>query len=234
MTDSHERIDANLAPVDPSEETRAAIRAAVEESLEPVRALGLQTRVLLVAAAGVLALLVAVSSFGASGVGSLGLGEAPCNVQGCVAAIVVALTGTLALGISFNPSWRSRVAPRDKVALVAMLVAAWTFYVLAPHAGGGLGALLAVDGFAFGCGARALGAGLVAGGLMTWIWRRADPWTPRESGALIGAAAGCIGAAGVGIPCASAHIGHLAIGHWIVVPVLAIVGALMARRTLAP
>jgi hypothetical protein len=69
---------------------------------------------------------------------------------------------------------------------------------------------------------------------MMWVWRRADPWSPRVTGAFIGAASGCIATAGVSVACTMQHAGHLMLGHWLAVPLLALAGALVARRTLAP
>ncbi len=67
-----------------------------------------------------------------------------------------------------------------------------------------------------------------------WVWRKTDPWTPRLSGALIGACAGIIASTSVGIVCAAGHGGHVLVGHWLVVPLLAIAGFAVSRRVLAP
>lgn len=49
-----------------------------------------------------------------------------------------------------------------------------------------------------------------------------------------GVCAGTIASAGVGIPCPGEHGGHLLVGHWLAVPLLALFGALIGRRVPSP
>jgi hypothetical protein len=76
--------------------------------------------------------------------------------------------------------------------------------------------------------------GVIGGAAFMWVWRKTDPWTPRLSGAFIGVAAGVVSSAHVGIVCAGDHGGHLMVGHWLVVPLMALLGFLASRRVLAP
>jgi hypothetical protein len=87
---------------------------------------------------------------------------------------------------------------------------------------------------ALGCAARSLGVGAFVWLALAWIWRGSDPWSPRRSGAVLGAVVGCTSCAAVGIACLTEHAGHVVVGHWLAIPLLAALGALLARRVVAP
>ncbi|MEZ4441776.1 MAG: NrsF family protein [Polyangiaceae bacterium] len=211
----------------PSEATRDAIRRAVTADLRPVEILSVRRRMIYVLAAGVMCALLAVVSFGAAGIHGMSR-----QVVGVAVAGVVALLAALAIGGSFTPRGHALLGSSTRGLVVATLIVGWTIYLFSGMTDEALASAFA--GPAIGCWLRSLGAGILGGGVFMFIWRGTDPWTPRLSGALIGACAGTIASAGVGIPCPSVHGGHLLIGHWLAVPVLALLGALVARRVLEP
>lgn len=211
----------------PSEATRRAIRQAVLRDLEPVPAVSMGRRALYVLLAGMASALLVVVSYGGSGLEGLHRHLAATVVAGVVAGLAA-----LAIAGSFTPKLQARLGRSRRGLIVATLVTAWTLYIssgITEHA-----LTTAHIDPALGCGLRSLVAGLVGFGAFLYIFRRTDPWTPRVSGALIGACAGIITSAGVGIPCVTSHGGHLFLGHWLAVPVLALIGALVARRVLEP
>jgi hypothetical protein len=233
MTTSNEMSDEAIGALSiaddlsPSEATRDAIRRAVMADLEPGEVLSVKRRAAYVFAAGVASAALVVVSYGAAGVHGLAK-----HVVATVVAGVVAALAALAIGGSFTPSMQARLGRSSRGLFVASLIVAWTLYVFSGMTDQALGTAFA--GPALGCGLRSMLAGLLGCGAFMFIWRRTDPWTPRISGALIGGCAGTIASAGVGIPCAAEHGGHLLIGHWLAVPLLALFGALVARRVLAP
>jgi hypothetical protein len=211
----------------PSNDTRDAVRAAIVAELEPLEPMSVKKRALFVLGAAVASAALAVVSYG-----SMGLHGLAKNAVAVVVCGIVALLATLAIGGSYTEKGQQILGRNNRGLLVATLIVLWSLYLFAGMTDQALGTALA--GPAIGCGLRSLVAGALGGGAMMWVWRNTDPWTPRISGALIGACAGSIASAGVGIPCAAELGGHLLIGHWIAVPLLALVGWLAAPRILAP
>jgi hypothetical protein len=208
----------------PSDEIRDAIRDAVKADLKPVRALSIQVRALLALAIAVLASIVGFALFG-------GPSDASSSAPLRVGLVVVALS-VVAMVVAFTPRATGQANRSLKMASTAAVLLGWTAY-LALHCESGRLAC-ALEGPALVCAIRGLLIGLAGGGALFWLWRKTDPWTPRLSGALVGGASGAIAAATVSMMCGGVSAGHLAVGHWLVVPILAIMGALTARRVLAP
>ncbi len=219
--------DPSAPAGDPSARATEAILAAVRAQHAPVRPRSRGARGLLVAAGAALALGLAAPTFGMNLTGAV-----PDHERGALAAAAVTLLATLAIVGSFGPPGRTTLGPRGKLAALALLVSGWTAYLLViastPAPSG------TIPMAALACAMRSLVSGVFAGLAAVLAFRYADPWTPARSGALIGAAAGTIGAAGVGIGCGALDLGHLLVGHGLVVPLLAMVGALSARRLLMP
>lgn len=211
----------------PSEATREAIRRAVRADLKPVEAVSMNKRALFVLGVGVASASLVVISYG--GAGLKGLAK---HAVGTVVTAIVALLATLAIAGSFTPKLQDKLGRSQRGLLLATLLVAWTVYLASHITDQALGTALA--GPAIGCCLRSLLAGSIGCGAFLYIFRRTDPWTPRVSGALLGACAGTIASAGVGIPCPSETGGHLMVGHWLAVPLLALFGALVARRVLEP
>jgi hypothetical protein len=224
MNDIRDTVDA-VEVEGPSKAVGQAIQDAILADLEPVPARSLGARVGAVVGVVALGALLAVASFGATG-----FERAPTHLAQLGVLGAVTLVGVLALGASFAPFAQSRFGSREKGVLVALWVLGWALYLSSQSSGGSLS--LAEGGW--GCAVRGLAAGALAAVGMMWVWRRADPWSPRMTGAFIGAAAGCIASAAVGVVCTMPHAGHLMIGHWLAVPLLALGGALVSRRALAP
>ena len=211
----------------PSDATRQAIREAVHADLQPVEAVSMKKRALFVLGIGVASAMLAVISYG--GAGLQGLAK---HAASTVVTAVVALLATLAIAGSFTPTLQAKLGRSHRGLVLASLVVAWTVYLASNITDQALGTALA--GPAIGCCLRSLLSGLLGCSAFLYIFRRTDPWTPRISGALLGACAGTIASAGVGIPCPSETGGHLMVGHWLAVPLVALFGALAARRVLEP
>jgi hypothetical protein len=138
---------------------------------------------------------------------------------------------TVAVAICFAPAGRRVLGRGGHLALALTLVAGWSIFIATMLIGA-----TSFDFEATGlmCALRGGGGGLIAGAAMLWIWRKSDPWTPRASGAVVGAAAGCIATAAVGLACSLPEPGHIVLGHWAMVPLLALLGASLGRRVLRP
>jgi len=211
----------------PSEETGEAIRQAVRADMKPVRPTSVPARVAMVAGAALACGALVVISFGTAGFDGLR--------RNVIAVIITAVAAVLtALFVGGSLAWRSdgMNSKRGRALLVTTVIAGWSLYVLASITDEALGA--ALRWAAIGCSFRSVVAGLIGLGAMLWVWRKTDPWSPRISGALMGACAGSIASAGVGIPCPSDQGGHLMLGHWLAVPIVAAIGALVSKRVLAP
>lgn len=223
MTDDRDSLP-ELSFDGPSQETGRAIREAVAADLDKVAPRTLRTRTLhaLVVAAIVGALTIA--SFGPGALAHV-LDDPPTLFVGALITIATVLIATSAFAPRLKPLGRD-----TRGLVVAVGIAAWSLYLVST--------VSEVDwssiGTASGCAVRSLGAGIVGAAAFMWVWRKTDPWTPRLSGALIGVCAGIVASAHVGIVCAGAHGGHVLIGHWLVVPVLAACGFAFSRRVLAP
>ena len=211
----------------PSEAARRAIREAVMAEMEPVEAMPLVQRGLFVLGAAVATAALVVVSYG--GMGLVGITK---NAVASVVCIAVALLTALAIGGSFSEKGQQALGRSNRSVLVATIVVAWSLYLFSGMTDQALGTALA--GPAIGCMTRSIVAGALGCAAFMWIWRKTDPWTPRISGALLGACAGAIASASVGIPCAAEVGGHLFVGHWVAVPLLALGGALISRRVLQP
>lgn len=211
----------------PSDSTRDAIFAAVMKDLRPVRPLGLRTRAMMVLGVSVVAAAVAVISFGEIGITSCAHHSA--DVLACA---IVAGVAALAIAGSQSPRIQSAFQRVNRWLLLSALLLAWTGWVAS-----GLHETAVDTAFtaeSLGCGLRSLFVGALAFAGFAFIWRKTDPWSPRLTGALFGACAGLVASAGVGMVCPPAFGGHALIGHWIAVPILAGLGALVSRRLLAP
>ncbi|RLB62971.1 MAG: hypothetical protein DRI90_07885 [Deltaproteobacteria bacterium] len=226
-SDHLEALLAELPMESPSADTSAAIRQTVMADLRPAGSRSAAGRAGLVMLTGALGVVGVVASYGRPGL--------PGSHQQMTAAVVsglmVVLAG-LALGGAISPGTIGLPSRRSRGVLVAGLVAAWTLFVFINAATSG--GEHECPNSPFSCVLRSLAAGVLIGGAWLWLWRRTDPWTPRVGGALIGACAGCIASAGVGVACLTTATQHLVIGHLLAVPVLAIAGVLVARRFLAP
>jgi hypothetical protein len=209
----------------PSAATRDSIRAVIAADLAPVRSRSLGGRALLVGVAALGAAVLVAPSPPVPGL-------KPAYGRAILAGVMAVLAATASIVASFAPIGGRRLGARSKLLLAAVLLAGWLTYVVSiAH---GATAAGVVEATAIGCGARSLVAGLLLGAAAFRVFRHADPWAPRQSGALIGMAAGCVSAAGVGVGCASCDLGHLLVGHALGLPVLALIGALAARRRLQP
>ncbi len=210
----------------PPDALRQAVREAVAADLSPIPAASLGARTLLVVLGSALALAmpgVAMSMMGETAC----LGDAPI-----AAAAVVLVLGVTAIVGSFGPVGSLRFGPRTKLFALFVLLAGWLGYLVVIASGPVFAG--ASHAAALVCATGSIVPGFLAGAIAIWAFRRADPWTPRRTGALVGAAGGSIAAVGLGFGCRSMELGHLLVGHGLVVPLLAVVGALTAGRTLRP
>lgn len=211
----------------PSDETRDALRKAIRADIEPVGSASVGARVAMVAGAAFACGALVVISFGSAGVDGIRR-----NLMAVAITAIAALLTALFVGGSLSrraDGWTSR---RARALLVATVITGWSLYIVACVTDEALGA--ALRWAAIGCSFRSVVAGLAGLSAMLWVWRGTDPWSPRVSGALMGACAGSIASAGVGIPCPSGQGGHLMLGHWLAVPILAAIGAAVSKRVLAP
>lgn len=211
----------------PSAATGEAIREAVAADLEKVVPRSLGTRLVHALVMAVIVGVLTIASFGPNAfTGSFAAPEL------LAVGALVAVGAVVLVGAAF---WsRLEAVSRDGRALVVLgILAAWSIYLLTDAADADLST--ALEGASLGCGLRSLGAGVLGGAAFMWVWRKADPWTPRVTGALIGTCAGVVASAHVGVVCSGAqHGGHLLVGHWLAVPLTALVGVLVSRRVLAP
>jgi hypothetical protein len=211
----------------PSDRTREAIFAAVMSDLRPVRPMTLRARAMLVLAVAVAAAAAAVVSFGRIGIASCAHHSADV-----VACGIVAIVAALAIGGSQSPRVQVALQRANRGLLLALLLVAWTAWVASGLHETGLETAFTME--SVGCGLRSLFVGALAFAGFAFIWRKTDPWSPRLTGALFGACAGLVASAGVGMVCPPAFGGHALIGHWLAVPILAGLGALVSRPLLAP
>lgn len=208
----------------PSKQTSLAIREAVAADLDKIAPRSLKTRAVHAMVIAVIVGTLTIASFGPRAL-ARAFGDLPTLVVGAVITLITVLVAT------------SAFAPRDKPLgrdtrglIVAAGIAAWSLYLVSSVSEVNWSSM----GTASGCAVRSLAAGLVGAAAFMWVWRKSDPWSPRLSGALIGVCAGIVASAHVGIVCAGGHGGHVLIGHWLVVPVLAACGFAFSRRVLAP
>lgn len=211
----------------PSEATRKAIFSAVMADMRPVRPLNLRTRAMLVLVVALLAAGVSVVSFG-----MIGITSCAHHSGDVIAAGIVAGVAALAIAGSQSARLQGALQRTNRGLLLVALLIAWTLWVLSGLQGAGMHTALTAG--SLGCGLRSLFVGALAFGGFAFIWRKTDPWSPRLTGALMGACAGLVASAGVGMVCPPSLGGHALVGHWIAVPLLAGFGALVSRRVLAP
>ncbi len=211
---------------EPGEALRLAIRASLLKDDPPIaKPRSLSARVSLVL--GVVALAVGLA---APMVGKKKAYPPFADVVPPVVVAVLVLASSL-VG-AFSPSLDRRLSARGRHVMAWVLVATWLSYlVIAAHPIAWRGAL---EPAALVCWARALLSGGLAGGAAMWLFRRSDPWSPGLTGALIGASVGCVGAAAVGLGCPGAELGHLLVGHGLIVPLLMVAGFFVGRRALKP
>ncbi len=214
-----------LASGEASEQTRLLIREAVMNDLAPATAATLSTR-----AGGVVVMALVVMAAGVASTGAHGMQRALGAPM--VVGVGALLAATAVMALAFAPRWSSFARGKQLTALMASLLLGWTLLLWQAHAPDTLHAIFTPT--AGGCLLRGALCGVVALGGLLWIWRRSDPWTPRLSGALIGTVAGLVAAAGLTMACGSDHAGHLLWGHWLMLPVGAIAGVLLAPYTLRP
>jgi len=85
-------------------------------------------------------------------------------------------------------------------------------------------------------GYRCFAMSVTTGGLLLFsalmAWRRADPMTPRATGAAFGAGAGLGSALLIDLWCPVSYVPHLLLGHVLPIAVLAAAGAALAGRIL--
>ncbi len=84
------------------------------------------------------------------------------------------------------------------------------------------------------CFSHVLLTGSLSSGVSALIWRRSDPYSPRLTGALLGAIGGLLGVLSVGMSCPAVEGWHLLFGHGLSVCTLALIGALLGPRILSP
>jgi hypothetical protein len=207
-------------PLDPA--LRDAVRASILSDLRPAPARSLASRAALVLAGALLGCGVAAVSFGKK------LGAVVAHPLEDVVGLVAVGVSAYVVARALAP--RSRASARSKLTMSAVLALLWFAFL----------AFLA-DGGAPGPHAKATSClmvssigGLIAAAAALYAFRKTDPWAPRQSGALLGAAAGLVGAAGVGITCVYREGGHLAVGHALSIPLLALLGAALGKRVLRP
>lgn len=209
----------------PSAATGDAIRAMIAADLAPVPLRSLQARALRVGLAAFAAAVIVAPLPSAPTIRST---AGPAIVVG----VVTALAATAGIVACFAPIGAHRLGARSKLLLAAAFLAVWLTYVVSiAHS---MTAAGMVEHKAIGCAVRSFVAGLLLGIFAFRVFRYSDPWAPRQSGALIGVAAACVTAAGVGVGCASSDLGHLLVGHVLGLPVLALIGALAGRRRFSP
>jgi len=225
MTKTHSFSTTNDLSEGPSAATRDAIRAVIAAELAPVRSRSLGERALLVGTAALVAVVLVAPSPAVRGL-------KPAYGGALLVGVLAVVAATASIVTSFAPFGGRRLGARSKVVLAATILAGWLVYVVSIAHGATVAGV--VETTAIGCGVRSFIAGLLLGAVAFQVFRHADPWAPRQSGALIGMAAGCVTAAGVGVGCASCDLGHLLVGHALGLPVLALIGALAARRRLEP
>lgn len=83
----------------------------------------------------------------------------------------------------------------------------------------------------WGCWVHAAVGGILASVGLLGLWRFSNPARPRAVGFLVGAVAGVVAGAGVGIACPSTEAVHLAIGHGSMGLVMGFVGMFVADRS---
>ncbi len=212
-------------PDGPSEATSKLIRQAVADEMKPVQSSSVYQRALAGLVAALATVAVVMVSYGQEGVHALS------SPRGLMAvAVLGALMATTLVVAMFVPRLQRGLGWGGRALLAAAVVSGWALLLWFfsggdACAGGGLG---------YGCGLRALGGGLIAAAATMWVWRKTDPWSPRAGGAIVGATAGSIACAAVNVACATHDAGHIIVGHWLAVPLLALVGALAAPRVLRP
>jgi hypothetical protein len=209
----------------PSAAAHDAIRAAVVADLAPARLRSLRERGLMVGAAAVLAAAAAAPAPRMPGI-------QPAYGRGAAVGAVAVVAATLGIVIAFASYRGRRLRAFDRLVATIAIACGWLVYLAAVASSAT--AQGAVEIAAIGCCVRALIAGSLLAFAAFRVFRHADPWTPRRTGMLVGAAAGCVTAAGVGIGCGSEDLGHLLVGHALVLPLLAALGALSGRRWLRP
>jgi len=145
------------------------------------------------------------------------------------------LAATLLVGLASPPGRRPRAAVRWAVALAIPLVffaylvqTAWASVPFEVFSHG------APAAHAVRCGALCFAVGAIMASGVMLLWRGTDPLTPGLSGALLGLVGGVGSALGFGIACPSHESWHLIVSHGVVVASLAVLGAAVGRRLLAP
>jgi hypothetical protein len=209
----------------PSPATGDAIRAMIASDIAPVRSLSLRERAIRIGVAAFCAALVVAPLPSAPKI-------RPTAGPAIVVGVVAVLTATAGIVASFTPIGERRLGARSKLLIAVALFTCWLIYVVSiAHT---VTAASLVERKAIMCGVRSFIAGLILEAIAFRVFRHSDPWAPQYTGALIGVAAGCVTAAGVGVGCSSSDLGHLLVGHALGLPVLALIGVLAARRRLQP
>jgi hypothetical protein len=84
------------------------------------------------------------------------------------------------------------------------------------------------------CGIFSFLVGTVAAGVILFLWRRTDPFTPRLSGSLAGLIGGLGVATPIGLVCPGTDCWHLWLAHGLTLVLLVGMGATLGKRWLAP
>ncbi len=192
--------------------------------VHPPSALGRAGLVMVTGAVGVASVVTTFGMASLSGTRS--------QIIAAIVSGVMVMAAGIALGGALSPATSRLPSRRSRALLILGLVAVWTLFIFANGALS-TGANECPNSL-WSCLTRGLVTGTVLLGAWLWIWRRSDPWTPRVGGALMGALAGTIASAGLGVACLTTSSLHLLSGHWLIVPLLAGAGCLLARRAVAP
>ncbi|MCH2109907.1 MAG: NrsF family protein [Polyangiaceae bacterium] len=123
--------------------------------------------------------------------------------------------------------------PRKRMLLMLTLMGTLVTLALTAHHFASMGEFLET-GAGLPCIAHALVAGALALCGLTIVWRNSDPFSPRLTGALLGAFAGVVGVLSVGFSCPHTEGFHLVISHGIGVFILAYLGSRFSARALSP
>ena len=165
--------------------------------------------------------------------GRLGYAYAYSAVWGVLGWAVVLLA---LLAVGFSP----RLANFRLWRMVIVFGLPVIFYLYVAYNSSALSSLAAFLGSASHC-ARAAQCGVFASvlgavgalGLMFTL-KGSDPFCPRLSGAALGLMGGVLGALSTGIVCPGQAVWHALLGHGLSLVALALIGAVVGRRILAP
>jgi hypothetical protein len=206
-------------------ETRNILIDELAEHLRPVRAMRPRDGLLLAASAVLATLGAVLVAFGSRP----GLMSGQFSVffplaNGLLLLLgVAAATSTVAMASPRvgnrhdGTKWAMAMAAVLPLTAIALLAANQpeSFHIFGPDSG--------ADCFVNGT----IASTLVAAALVWWL-RRGAPVTPRQAGLHLGVAAGALGSVAYGISCPADSLYHLAIWHFLPVPLMGLAGMLAA------